>query len=85
MPKGVWVRVPPDRQINNKEIILWKAGLKEWLMTEFNYSNLKKYRPLFEEWFKNLTPNQVLYYEGYMRGEKTPWNGDFDNFAHNRR
>lgn len=42
-------------------------------MTEFNYNNLKKFRPLFEEWFKNLTPNQVLYYEAYMRGQKSPY------------
>lgn len=77
MPKGVWVRVPPDRQINNKEIILWKAGhndlLKEYLWNEFRYNVLKKYYKYFDEWYENITDTQKMYYVAYMKGLKTPF------------
>lgn len=34
---------------------------------------LKKYYKYFDEWYDNLTENQILYYISYMEGKKTPF------------
>ena len=47
--------------------------LKEYLWIEFNHSTVSKYRKYFEEWFSNLTENQILFYTAYMSGLKTPY------------
>lgn len=47
--------------------------LKEYLWNEWKYNTLPKYYHLFEEWFKNLTDNQILYYTAYAKGLKTPY------------
>ena len=47
------------------------------------FNNLKKYYKYFEEWFDNLTENQLLYYKAYSKGLKTPFVEDFDNFTTN--
>ena len=64
-----------SRYIYGKSKIKWKTGqkLKDYLKKEFDWSNHKKYRVRFEEWYSNLTENQLLYYEAYSRGAKTPW------------
>ena len=28
---------------------------------------------MFDMWFENITENQVLYFNSWMKGEKTPW------------
>lgn len=38
--------------------------LYEWLRKEFYYCNHNKYRHLFEEWVKNITPDQI---EGFSK------------------
>ena len=38
--------------------------LYEWLRKEFYYSNHAKYRHLFEEWVRNITPSQI---EGFNK------------------
>ena len=48
-------------------------GLKDYLRIQFTHSTLPKYYKYFEEWFSNLTDNQLLYYRAYMNGQKTPF------------
>lgn len=33
--------------------------LYEWLRREFYFSNHNKYKYLFEEWVRNITPSQI--------------------------
>ena len=47
--------------------------MKEYLRTQFTHSTIPKYYKYFEEWFANLTPEQLNYYEAYMNGHKTPY------------
>ena len=47
--------------------------LKEYLWTEFRYNVHPKYYQYFEEWYKNLTDNQISYYIAYSQGLKTPY------------
>lgn len=47
--------------------------LKEYLRKEFIYNTVPKYYKYFEEWFNNLTKNQLVYYTAYMNGCKTPY------------
>ena len=44
-----------------------------YLNKEFKYNTIPKYYRYFEEWFNNLTENQLLYYNVYKNGEKTPF------------
>jgi hypothetical protein len=64
-------------KITNKKLKLWKAGqndlLKEYLWNEFRYNVLKKYHKYFDEWYENITETQILYFEAYMNGDKTPY------------
>lgn len=46
----------------NKEINLDK--LKEWMRYEWNYSTHPKYKHLFEDWWENITPEQI---EGFNK------------------
>lgn len=46
--------------------------LKQYLWIEFSHSTIPKYYKYFEEWFSNLTDNQILFYTAYMNGLKTP-------------
>lgn len=50
--------------------------LKQWLKKDFEWNNHKKYRMYFDEWYSNLTENQLLYYESYSKGQKTPFQGE---------
>lgn len=47
--------------------------LKNYLQKEFDRSVHRKYRYLFEQWFGNLTDNQIMYYTAYMQGKKSPF------------
>lgn len=47
--------------------------LKEYLWNEFRYNTLKKYYKYFDEWYNNLTDNQILFFISYMNGKKTPY------------
>lgn len=47
--------------------------LMQYLWMEFSYSNIPKYYKYFEEWFSNLTDNQILFYTAYMNRLKTPY------------
>lgn len=38
--------------------------LYEWLRREFYFSNHNKYKYLFEEWVRNITPSQI---EGFSK------------------
>lgn len=45
--------------------------LKLYLWGEWRVSNLPKYYKYFQEWFDNLTMEQVEQYLAYMNGKKT--------------
>ena len=47
--------------------------MEEYLRQEFYHSTIPKYYKYFDEWFRNLTPRQLLYYRSYMVGHKTPF------------
>ena len=47
--------------------------MKEYLYNEWRLCNNSKYLHLFDEWYKNLTENQMLYYKAYSEGKKTPF------------
>jgi len=47
--------------------------LKQYLWIEFHHSTVPKYYKYFEEWFSNLTENQILFYTAYMNGLKTSY------------
>lgn len=47
--------------------------LKQYLWIEFSHSTVPKYYKYFEDWFNNLTENQILFYNAYMIGLKTPY------------
>ena len=56
------------------KITIWdieNGKLKEWCKEQFNRSNIPKYRKYFDEWWRNLTLQQKLYFFAYSRGEKT--------------
>ena len=45
--------------------------LKEWLRAEFYKSNLPKYKKYFDEWFENITGNQIDGFEQQRIGQIT--------------
>ena len=47
--------------------------MKEYLYNEWRMNNHPRYLHLFEEWYKNLTDNQKLYYRAYAEGKKSPF------------
>lgn len=47
--------------------------LKGYLWYEWTHSTLPKYYKYFEEWFNNLTDNQILYFTAYCNGKKSPY------------
>lgn len=47
--------------------------LKEYLHKEFTWNTIKKYYKYFDEWFDNLTEIQIMWYECYMKGQKSPY------------
>lgn len=50
--------------------------LKTYLWNEFRFNVAAKYRnttEYFEEWFQNITENQILYYNAYRFGKKSPF------------
>ena len=51
----------------------------EYLKKTFTWSNHIKYRPLFEEWVKNITLNQHRYYLSEMQGGYGCWFKVTDN------
>ncbi len=57
------------------EILELTAGqlLKDYLWNEFRYNVHPKYYKYFEEWFSNLTENQILYYTAYSQSKKSPY------------
>jgi len=47
--------------------------LKTYLQMQFKRSVHKKYLHLFEQWFNNLTNDQIMYFTAYMQGKKSPF------------
>ncbi len=47
--------------------------LKTYLQMQFKRCVHKKYHCLFEQWFSNLTDDQIMYYFAYMQGKKSPF------------
>ena len=47
--------------------------VKQYLWTEFKFNNLPKYYKYFDTWIENLTENQILYYNAYSKGTKSPY------------
>ena len=47
--------------------------LKTYLQAQFKRTVHKKYHSLFDQWFANLTDNQIMYYTAYMQGKKSPF------------
>ena len=45
--------------------------LKEWLRVEFYKSNISKYVKYFDEWFENVTENQINGFEHQRIGQLT--------------
>lgn len=50
-----------------------KNKLIEYLKQEWKYNNHKKYQKYFDEWFENLTDVQILYFESFSNGKKSPF------------
>lgn len=48
-------------------------SLKDYLWNEFKFNVHPKYYKYFEEWYNNLTENQILYYTAYSKGLKSPY------------
>lgn len=40
--------------------------LHDWMQYEWKISTHPKYRHLFEEWWKNITPSQIYYFSKQM-------------------
>lgn len=47
--------------------------LYEYLKHEWIFKCHKKYHYLFDTWYENITENQILYFNAWMKGNKTPW------------
>lgn len=47
--------------------------LEEYLKKEWRNCNHSKYQIYFKEWFNNLTETQLLYFNYYSKGLKTPY------------
>jgi len=47
--------------------------LKDYLYTEWKYNVAPKYLHYFEEWFLNLTKEQIFYYTAFMNKKKSPY------------
>jgi len=67
--------VTAGRFKSNKRIM---DELKEYLYQEFKRSSHRKYqggkfKDLFEQWFSNITPTQIMYFNAYKQGKKTPF------------
>lgn len=45
--------------------------LKEYLQNEWRRCNHARYQKYFEEWYINLTPQQIEFYTAYSKGFKT--------------
>ena len=45
--------------------------LKEWIRVEFYKSNIPKYVKYFDEWFENITENQIDGFEQQRIGQLT--------------
>lgn len=44
---------------------------RKYCEQNFNRSNIPKYRKYFNEWWRNLTLPQKLYFYAYSQGKKT--------------
>ena len=66
-----------NRRRDKREYVIWKAGqndkLKEYLWNEWRYNVHKRFLKYFDEWYENLTDNQILYFNAYMKGLKSPF------------
>ena len=49
--------------------------MKEYLWNEWRYNVHKRFLKYFDEWYGNLTDNQIFYLTAYMKGLKTPFQG----------
>ncbi len=49
------------------------ADLHEYLEHEWKWNNHVKYLKYFNEWERNLTQEQLRWYQAYMEGKKTLW------------
>ena len=56
-------------------MIALSENVKQYLWEEFRRNNIPKYHKYFDEWIKNLTDKQIIFYKAYAKGKKTPdWN-----------
>lgn len=52
-------------------MITLSENVKKYLWEEFRRNSLPKYYKYFDEWIKNLTDEQILFYTAYSEGKKT--------------
>ena len=58
---------------SKKKIKNMAEEVKQYLWTEFKFNNHPKYYKYFDTWIENLTENQILYYNAYSKGKKSPY------------
>jgi hypothetical protein len=61
--------VEEEEEVDNKTFV------RNYLEKEWRFSCHKKYHYLFDQWFKGITDDQLLYFEAYARGKKSPYVG----------
>lgn len=61
--------------IEEEEEVDNKTFVRNYLEKEWRFSCHKKYHYLFDQWFKGITDDQLLYFEAYARGKKSPYVG----------
>jgi hypothetical protein len=47
--------------------------MEEYLRNEWRKNVHPKYQRYFEEWYRNITDTQKLYFNAYSKGLKTPF------------
>lgn len=46
--------------------------MKEYLWEQWKRCNNPKYYKYFEDWYKNITENQKIFFDCWSKGLKTP-------------
>ncbi len=47
------------------------SNMKEYLQNEWRQCNHARYQKYFEEWYRNLTQQQIEFFNAYSKGLKT--------------
>lgn len=62
------------QQKNGAEELSKKSDeLKSYLQREWKFNVHKKYQPYFEMWYENITTEQVVFFNAWMRGSLSPF------------